>query len=193
MATLFFRFRVVHEDKVIHDGPALIVCNHQSFLDPPLVSVAFQTPIHFLARKTLFDNRWFGGLIRRLNAIPVDQDRPDFTSLKTIIALLKKGERVLVFPEGSRSEDGQLGAAQPGVGLIIAKSGVPVLPMRLFGAYEALPRGAKRPRSVPVRLVVGDPVDFSAEAAEAEGKERYRKLAEKAMEAIATLELPPRS
>ena len=158
-------------------------------------SIAFKNPIHFLARKTLFDNRWFGGLIRRLNALPVSQDRPDFTSLKRIIALLKKGERVLIFPEGERTTTGQLGEGQPGVGLVIAKSQAPVLPMRLFGVYDIYPRKAKRPKlRGKITLVIGEPLDFSKEiAASTKGKEFYQSLSDRTVAAIAALELPDAS
>jgi 1-acyl-sn-glycerol-3-phosphate acyltransferase len=190
-AKLFYQYEVIHPERLIENGPALIACNHESFFDPPLVSVAFRRPIHFLARKTLFDNRWFGGLIRRLNALPVSQDRPDFTSLKRIIKLLQSGERVLIFPEGERSPDGSLGTGQPGVGLVIAKSNVPVLPMRLFGVYDIFPRHAKRPKlRGKLAIVVGEPIDFSEEIAAGKGKALYQELSDRTLEAIAALELP---
>ncbi len=190
-AKLFYRFEVVHRERLIEHGPALIACNHESFIDPPFISTAFRNPIHFLARKTLFDSRWLGGLIRRLNALPVSQDRPDFTSLKRIIALLKSGERVLIFPEGERTPCGTLGEAQPGVGLVIAKSQAPVLPIRLFGAYEIFPRHAKRPKlRGKLTLVVGEPIDFSEEIASGKGKELYQKLSDRTLATIAALELP---
>ncbi len=183
--------RIFHRERAINEGSVLIVSNHESFLDPPFISVAFDRPIHFLARKTLFENRWFGALIRGLNSIPVDQERPDFTSLKRIIALLKKGERVLIFPEGQRTSDGQLGEAQPGVGLVIAKSRAPILPVRIFGAYKSYPRGAKFPRPHKVSIVVGEPLDLTSQIDSGEkGKELYQKLGNQAMAAVAALELP---
>jgi 1-acyl-sn-glycerol-3-phosphate acyltransferase len=99
------------------------------------------------------------------------------SSLKKMLRLMQEGHRVLVFPEGARSEDGEVGEAQPGVGLLIAKSRAPILPIRLYGAYDALPRGAKRLRSTPVRLVVGDVLDLDEDRARARSKEDYRKLA----------------
>lgn len=188
---LFYRYRVVNPERLIENGGALLVSNHVSFFDPPCVAIAFRNPIHFLARKTLFKNKLFGGVIRALNSVPVDQERPDMTSLKKIIALLKSGERVLIFPEGERSNDGQLGKSQPGVGLVIAKSKVPVLPLRIYGNYEAYPRGAKWPKLSKITVVVGDPLDFSKEIEEGgKSKALYQSFSDRTMEAIAKLELP---
>lgn len=189
---VFYRYEVVYRERCIEAGPALICCNHESFLDPPMVSIAFRKPIHFLARKTLFRNALFGGLIRRLNSIPVDQDRPDFTSLKRIVQLLKQGERVLIFPEGSRTLDGNLGPSEPGVGLLIAKSEAPVLPVRIFGAYDAFPRGSSKPKPGKITVVIGEPIDFTETIRQGggKGKELYQQLADETMAAIAKLTLP---
>ncbi|MGB2266978.1 MAG: lysophospholipid acyltransferase family protein, partial [Akkermansiaceae bacterium] len=117
----FFSYRVVGKEKLLTDGPVLIASNHESYLDPPLVGIGYDKAVYYLARKTLF--RGFGAwLYPRLNSIPVDQDRPDMTSLKTIIKLLREGNQVVVFPEGSRTLDGELQPAEAGTGLIVAKS-----------------------------------------------------------------------
>lgn len=194
-ASVFYRFEVVHPERLIEHGGALIACNHESFLDPPCVSIAFKNSIHFLARKTLFDNWLFGGLISRLNALPVDQDRPDMTGLRRIIGLLRSGERVLIFPEGERTLDGKFGPAEPGVGLVIAKSQQPVLPVRIFGAYEIFPRGAKFPKlGGKLTVVVGEPLDFAEELATStlDRKELYKSFSERTLAAIRALELPKR-
>ena len=191
-AKLLYGFRVVHPERIIDDGPALIVCNHTSFFDAPCVSIAFKRPIHFLARKTLFRKKLFGSFIGRLNAVPVDQDRPGVSSFRRIIALLKSGERVLIFPEGARSRDGEIGAAQPGVGFVIARSRARVLPVRVFGAYEAFPRRAKLPRlGGRVTVVAGEPIDFAQEIADGRrGKDYYQELSDRILAAIAALQLP---
>lgn len=187
---IFFKHKVVNRENLIEDGPALVVSNHVSFLDPPAVGVSFQSNIHYLARKTLFSG-FFAWLLPRLYAIPVDQEGSDMSSLKKIIGLLKGGERVILFPEGTRSDDGEVKDAEPGVGLIIAKSGAPVLPVRVFGAYEALSRHASKPTFVPITIVVGEPVDYSGiKDLGLKGKPLYQAYADKTMAAIAALELP---
>ncbi|MDB4646578.1 1-acyl-sn-glycerol-3-phosphate acyltransferase [Akkermansiaceae bacterium] len=136
-AKAFFRYQVVGRDKLITDGSVLIASNHESFLDPPLVGIAYNDSVYYLARKTLFRGvtKW---LYSRWNAIPIDQDAPDMSSLKKIIKILKSGEQVVVFPEGSRTLDGDLQRGEAGVGLIAAKSRAIIQPVRIFGAFEPL-------------------------------------------------------
>ncbi|MBT8044380.1 MAG: 1-acyl-sn-glycerol-3-phosphate acyltransferase [Verrucomicrobiae bacterium] len=184
----FFSYRVVGKEKLVTDGPVLIASNHESYLDPPLVGLGYDKAVYYLARKTLF--RGFGAwLYPKLNAIPVDQDRPDMTSLKTIIKLLRQGNQVVVFPEGARTLDGELQRAEAGTGLIVAKTKAIVQPVRIFGAREALPRGSGKMRFVPITLVVGDPIEFSPEELKAKGRDEYQKISDKIMSEIAKLEL----
>lgn len=184
----FFSYRVIGKEKLVTEGPVLIASNHESFLDPPLVGIAYDKEVYYLARKTLF--RGFGAwLYPRLNSVPVDQDRPDMTSLKTIIKLLKQGEQVVVFPEGARTLDGELQEGQAGTGLIVAKSKAVVQPVRIFGARAALPRGSAKMNFCPITLVIGDPIIFSPEELKAKGREEYQKLSDRIMAEIAKLEM----
>jgi 1-acyl-sn-glycerol-3-phosphate acyltransferase len=193
LATLYFRRRVIHPEKLAVPGGCLIVANHTSYLDPPMIGSAFPEEIHYMARKTLFSNaaaKWAYG---HCNAIPVDQSRPELSTIKRILHLVGQGEKVLVFPEGERTLDGQLKEkGAQGIGLLIAKSKAPVLPVRMFGAYEAMPRGAKVPRPRQLTLVVGDLLDLNhlLEHSGLSGKELYQELSDRAMEAIAALKLP---
>ncbi len=188
----FLSYRVIGKEKLVTEGPVVIASNHESFLDPPLVGIAYDKEVHYLARKTLFTG--FGAwLYPRLNSIPVDQDRPDMTSLKTIIKLLKKDQQVVVFPEGARTLDGELQSAQAGTGLIVAKSKAVVQPVRIFGARDALPRGSNKIRFVPVTLVVGDPIVFTPEELNAKSREGYQHIADRIMEEIGKIELPEQS
>lgn len=182
-----FGMRVIGAENLITEGPVLIASNHQSFLDPPLVGNLYKDEMIFLARKTLFVG-YFKWLYPRLNAIPVDQDRPDMSSLKTIIRKLKEGHRVLVFPEGARTLDGHIGEAAPGIGLIAVKSGAVIQPVRISGAREALPRGSARIKFARITVTVGEPIRLTPEELKnAAGKEGYEKITERIMNAIAAL------
>ena len=112
-----FGLRITGGEHLVTEGAVLVAANHQSYLDPPLISCIYNDEMFFLARKTLFTRitRW---LYTQWNAIPVDQTRPDMASLKTIIRKLKEGHRVLVFPEGARTNDGDIGDAAPGICLL---------------------------------------------------------------------------
>lgn len=183
-----FGLKVEGAGNLVREGPVLVVSNHESFLDPPLIGTLYQDEMYYLARKTLMKGAVLTWIYKAWNSIPVDQERPDMTSLKTIIKLLKEGRRVLVFPEGERSHDGSLGRAQPGVGLIAVKAGVPIQPIRIRGAHEALPRGSGRIRLARIQLSIGPAFCLTeAELAEAKGKDGYQRIAERIMDSIATL------
>ncbi len=182
-----FGLRIIGEENLVTEGSVLVASNHESFLDPPLIGNLYKTEMVFLARKTLFKGlaKW---VYPQWNAIPVDQDRPDMASLKTIIRKLKEGNRVLVFPEGARTMDGNLGEAAPGIGLIAAKSGAVIQPVRIRGAREALPRGSGKIRFARISVTVGKPIRLSpAEIKDASDKQGYDRLAKRIMAAIGEL------
>lgn len=185
----FFNHRVIGKENLVLAGGALIASNHASFLDPPFVGIAFDEQIHYLARKTLFDHPVAGAIFRSWNAIPVDQDRPDMGSLKTVIRRLREGNKVLVFPEGSRSFDDKLLPGMPGIGLIVAKAGVPVIPVRIFGSHEALPRGGRCIHPAEITVVCGRPWLCDPSSYSCEGKELYQKISDEIMSHISSLSL----
>jgi 1-acyl-sn-glycerol-3-phosphate acyltransferase len=186
---MLFRFRVIHRERMIQSGPVILAMNHQSYLDPPLAGITCDRAIYFLARRTLLNVPLLGWILPKLNVIPVNQEGVDRSAIKAVIRVLQAGNGVLIFPEGSRTLDGNLQPAEPGLGLVIAKTLAPVVPMRIFGAREALPRGGGRLRLVPITVVVGEPVHFTAADLEAAGKNVYARLAGRVMNAIAGLRL----
>jgi 1-acyl-sn-glycerol-3-phosphate acyltransferase len=186
---LFFRLRIIHRERMIQAGPVILAMNHQSYLDPPFAGTACDRAIYFLARRTLMDVPLLGSLLPKLNVIPVNQEGIDRSALKALIHVLKSGNAALVFPEGARTLDGDLQPAQPGLGLVIAKTLAPVVPMRIFGAHEALPRGGGSLRFVPITIVVGEPIFFTAADLGSRGSDLYGRLSQRVMNAIAALHL----
>lgn len=174
---------------MIQSGPLLLAMNHQSYLDPPLAGNACDRPIYFLARRTLLNVPLLGPILPKLNVIPVDQEGIDRRALKKLIEVVRAGNGALVFPEGSRTLDGNLQAGQPGIGLIIAKTRAPVVPLRIFGAFEALPRAGGKIRFTRVTVVVGHPIFFTDADFEGGGKESYGRLSQRVMDAIAAIQL----
>lgn len=170
IARLFFRFRVLHRERRILQGPLIVAMNHESYLDPPLAGISSGREVYFLARKTLLDVPGLGWLLPKLNVVPVDQTGADRSALKALIRILKAGNGTVVFPEGERTLDGKMGAALPGLGFVIAKTLAPVLPLRIFGAHEALPRAGKRVRFHPITVVIGQPLYFTEADLEPRGK-----------------------
>jgi 1-acyl-sn-glycerol-3-phosphate acyltransferase len=191
VAKLGFRLRTYGRENLIEDGPAILASNHASYLDPPLVGVCCRKDVYFLARKSLFERPVIGRLIAQLNTVPVDRDRGDVGAVRAMIKLLKSGNRVLVFPEGTRSKDGNLQPARAGVGLLIAKSLAPVVPVRVFGSYAALPRSGGI-RFVPITVIIGKPLFFTKQDLGTDERAAYQVLSDRVMAAIAALEMPPR-
>jgi 1-acyl-sn-glycerol-3-phosphate acyltransferase len=185
---LLFHFRILHRERMIQTGPAILAMNHESYLDPPLAGTACDRAIYFLAKKSLLDVPVLRWLLPKLNVIPVDQQGVDRGALKALIRTINAGNAALVFPEGARTLDGNLQPALPGVGLVVARTLAPVVPMRIFGAHEALPPNRNRLRLHPITVVVGEPIYFrDTDLHPREGL--YLRLSQRVMDAIAEIQL----
>lgn len=190
VANICFDLRVVGREKIPASGGLLLAMNHQSFLDPPLAGIACDREIFFLARKSLLEWPVLGSLFPKLNVIPYDQTGADTSAIKAVIRVVRGENATVIFPEGTRSKDGHLQAAQAGIGMIIAKTLVPVVPLRVFGAYEAFPRHTKRVQFSPITIVVGDVLTFCASDFEGDSKTAYKRVSDVVMEKIASLKCP---
>jgi 1-acyl-sn-glycerol-3-phosphate acyltransferase len=188
IAKTLFAFKVVHRERIIQEGGVILAMNHESYLDPPLAGIACQRELHYLARKTLLEWPILGPILPEMNVIPVDQERADMSALRSVIKQIRAGHAMVIFPEGARTLDGQLQPAQPGLGLVIAKTLAPVVPMRIFGAHKAFPRGGKPRPFTPITLVVGEPIFFTKDDLVGEGRDLYQRLSERVMERIAAIE-----
>lgn len=190
LARVYFRLGTRGSENIPALGPVILASNHVSFLDPPLIGAFLPRKIHFLARKTLFDSPLLGWLIRQLQAVPVDRDGGGGAGLKAILDRLDGGAGILLFPEGTRSPDGEVKTARAGIGMTVIKSSAPVIPVRIFGAFEAWGRHQKFPRPHRIRIVFGRPLQFQNLRAEAETcdkarlKEIYQEIADQLMDAI---------
>lgn len=157
ISRVWFRYRFSGKSFVPHIGPVLLVANHQSNLDPVLVGIACPRQLKYLARQGLFF--WpFSLWIRSLGAVPIDRERGAIGGIRTTLELLKQGNAVVVFPEGSRTPDGKLHPLLPGFSLLARRSGATVVPVAIDGAFEALPRGSVFARLADIRLEFGPPI-----------------------------------
>ena len=153
-------FRLVSQGKehIPASGGVLIAANHASFLDPPLIGSASPRRFRFLARSSLFKIPLLGWWMKHVGVIPIRREGVDRKALRRCIDLVKKGEAVMVFPEGTRTPDGELQNSRGGVGLIAkALSTFPIVPVYIDGSYRALSRGTVFPKPVKVRVVFGEP------------------------------------
>ncbi len=190
LARMIFSMRVIHPERIVESGPLLIAVNHSSFFDPPLAGICSRRGVYYLARKTLLKWPFFGPLFPAMNVIPVERDGNDMSALREVIKKVKEGNAVLLFPEGTRSIDGSLQPARAGIGLVIAKTGAPVLPMRIFGAYEAFPKNARRFQLSQITVVIGEPIYFTEQEISNTSRETYQLLSNRVMDAIGALKLP---
>ncbi|MHC4976659.1 MAG: lysophospholipid acyltransferase family protein [Planctomycetota bacterium] len=157
----FYNYERLGTSNLPHEGAALIVANHQSYFDPPLIGDCFENRQFFpVARSELFEVPIFGRAIAMLNSIPIAQGKVDTRAIKQIIHRLETGNPVLIFPEGSRTHDGRIQPFERGVGVILRRTRVPVIPAAIDGAYEAWPRSRQCPRlfGQRLRVIFGEPI-----------------------------------
>jgi 1-acyl-sn-glycerol-3-phosphate acyltransferase len=161
VTTTQFDLRIRGTEHIPLNGGVLIASNHQSLLDPVLIGVQVKRPLSYLAKSELFENPRFSWLIRNLYAFPARQEPGDITAVREAIRRLQEGRALVIFPEGSRTENGELLPLQPGVGLIVRKADVPVVPALIEGSFKAWPRGGKLCRQAKIRVQFGPAMQLS--------------------------------
>lgn len=157
---VFYRLRITGKHNIPMQGPVLVVANHQSFIDPLLVgAVSYPRPLISLARSTLFRFP-LGPIIRALNAVPIDRGKGDTKAIKTCIEVLNDGLALLIFPEGTRTEDGDLKPFKSGPMLLIKRAKPLVLPVAIDGAFQAWPKRRKLPHLFGhINVRWGEPIE----------------------------------
>lgn len=155
LGVCIFGFRVRFAEPLPETGGLLVLSSHQSHLDPLLLGLASNRRLSSLARSSLFKFRPFGAIITALDAVPIDRSASMVTAMKAIITRLKAGAAVTVFPEGSRTPNGQLTEFKSGFSVIAKRANVPIVPVAIVGAYECWPRTRLVPRPGRIRLEFG--------------------------------------
>jgi 1-acyl-sn-glycerol-3-phosphate acyltransferase len=186
LVLLVFRTRVNGWENV-GGGGAIIAGNHVSYMDPILMWCAARRPVHFMAKRELWDNSIIAWALPRLWGFPVSRGQADRGAIQTATELLQAGELVGVFPEGSRRQDADagLGEAQGGAAFLALRAGVPVVPVAFVGTDRVWPKGAKVPRLARTAIRIGAPIDTNSVAPNAGRKERVEALTGVIMERIA--------
>jgi 1-acyl-sn-glycerol-3-phosphate acyltransferase len=170
---LFLRFRARGIENVPAEGGALLVANHQSFLDPLIVGVALRRPVSYVARDSLFRIPLVGWVVRNTYVIPINREAASADSIREAVRRMHQGFLLGVFPEGTRSRDGRIGEIKPGFIALARRGKLPIVPIGISGAYRAMPRGNTRLYFRNVRIVYGTPIPA----------EQVRELARKGNEA----------
>ena len=191
MFDMFFRGEVVGLEHLPPKGGFLLAANHASFLDPPLIGCHVPRQIAYFARKTLWKGALSSWWLDAVGTIPVDRDGgQDVSAIKRVLRALKEERGLILFPEGTRTLDGRLQAAKPGVGFIAVKTQVPVVPVRIFGSFEAFGKGRTLRLGIPISIVFGPPLSPAAYDEPKSGRERAQIASERIMAEIARLERP---
>jgi glycerol-3-phosphate dehydrogenase (NAD(P)+) len=160
---LYFRLERLGRDRIPTDGPVLLAANHRSFLDPFVIGALTRRPVYYVAKRELFERRWQAWLLNGLGAFPVDRGASDEQAIATAREILKRGECVVIFPEGTRVRPGPLGAPRRGVGRLALEAGAPVVPIAVHGTEDVRRGWRIRPRKVSIRC--GRPLRFAAASA----------------------------
>lgn len=188
---LFFKiimgFKVYGIENVPNKGGFILAGNHVSHLDPPALASASPMVLHFMARHTLFNNWAFGWLIHSCNSFPVKSGEADPGALKEAVRRLKNGKILLIFPEGTRSQSGEIQAAQPGIGYLSLMAGVPILPAYVKGTDEAMPKGARSIKRVRISVYFGNMVEPQKLGLSSDRRQACQQLANYVVEEIKRL------
>jgi 1-acyl-sn-glycerol-3-phosphate acyltransferase len=188
---MWFRGEVFGTENFPMEGPFLIASNHASHLDPPIVGSQVARQMRFFARKSLWNSKVARWWLDNVETIPVERDSGDIGAIKRVIQALRENRSVVLFPEGTRSPDGLLQKAKPGVGLMACKTGVPVVPCRVYGSFVAFGKGMTIPNfGSPVTVVFGTPIPASDYDDPTAGKARYEVAAQRIMARIAAISEP---
>ena len=161
VATVTFCLRSEGQYHLDVEGGGMLLSTHQSLLDPVLIGLIANRRLNYLARKTLFKNSFLGTLISLLDAIEIDRERGGLAGLREMLKRLQRGELVLMFPEGTRTSDGEIAILKPGFIPVARRSQVPLMPIAIVGAYDCLPKGSKLPMRRPVAVIFGESIPSS--------------------------------
>ena len=178
---IFFRYKVIGAEHIPASGGVIIAANHISLWDPPLIGTSLNRSIHFMAKEELFSNPIFKWVITKLQSFPVRRGAPDRTAIRYAINLLKNGEVLGVFPEGTRSKTGELGKPEAGIDMIACKARVPIVPAAIIGTNRVGKDGCILPQFI---VKFGKPILISDEKAD---KEMMDNLSNTIMQAISGL------
>lgn len=187
--TLWHGIRIEGREYIPRTGAGIVVCNHQSHLDPALVGSYSPRPMHFLAKDELFRVPFLGLFLSWMGMVPTPRDGGASGAMRAGIRVLKEHHLLGIFPEGKRSRSGERLPAQPGVVALAVLGGpVPIIPAYIEGSYEAMPPGRKLPVfRAPITIRYGPPFELTADECNLKDKEKLQATAERIMDHIFVL------
>ena len=160
LGTLLWRLELRGAGNIPPGGGVILAANHQSFLDVVLLASFTKRPVRYMARSTLWESRILGWIISDLRAVPFNREKPGKEEMRGLLEIVRGGEVLALFPEGTRTTDGSIGEFRGGIGFFARKGGAPVVPVLIRGSFEAWPRGRSLPRPGRIRIDFGRPVMY---------------------------------
>lgn len=180
--SIIFRIEVIGLENVPDEGGYIAASNHKHIFDPVFMCIGQRKrQFHMVAKKELFNNKLLGWAFKKVGAIPIDREKPELKTIRTIISTLKAGDVVGIFPEGTRVEGKDLGPAKSGIGMFIVKAKVDVLPVAVITNYKIFSK---------VKIIYGEPIDMSMYYNNKVKSDRYQEIADKIMENISKIYYP---
>lgn len=183
----YLNVRVVGRKNVPAKGSFIFASNHTSYLDPVLLGTSIHRSLNYMAQEGLFEKGFLAWALPKVQAFPVKRGEGDPGAIRQALKLLKTGKPLVIFPEGTRSEDANLQRGKPGIGFIAARSGVPVVPAYIEGAFDALPRGVRTLRRRNVTVYIGKPMCFDGN--NMRDRDAYQKISDDIMRGISSLKV----
>ncbi len=181
---VFYFLKVKNEKNVPERGGLIIMANHSSFFDPPLIgSATWKRMLKFMARSTLFKPVW-GQLLKWMGSFPVRRGVVDRTAYDMLVNYVMQGEVVVFFPEGTRNSDGIIQEGKPGTGMLVYNSKAKVLPAYIHNSWKAWPKGSFPRLFVPVTVIFGDIMDFTEYFSRSPSKELYIEITNKIIDRL---------
>ncbi len=153
-----FPLTIKGRENIPKKGAFIAACNHISNIDPPLVSFAIKRPIFHIAKKSLFDNKVLGLLLSGLGAFPIRREGSDVSAMRECLRKLKSGQPLALFPSGTRVVGDEAMTPKAGVGFLAVKGAVPIVPLKISGTDQVMPKGSKRIYKHPVTIIIGQPI-----------------------------------
>lgn len=187
---IFFKFQCFGAEKVpskLDSRGVILAPNHASFLDPPMMALALDRHVTYLAKDYLFKAFFVGWVLRSVGALPIKTRTDDFKSIRELVRILKEGRCTVIFPEGTRSADGVLRPAEDGIGFLAMKSQATVVPVYIDGSFEAFSRHQKFFKCSPIKVYFGDPFVPALEEEFKNFERAYAAVGEKIMGEIKKL------
>ena len=151
---IFWRMEIIGIENLPQSGGLIIASNHVSYLDPAVLTASFNRKIYFLTKKEVFKNNFISFLLKNMNALPIDRGKVDMLAFKKAINILQEEKVLGIFPEGTRSSNGELQELKLGTIKIAMKTGVPILPVGIIGTHKIYPRGIIFPILFKHKIIV---------------------------------------